>query len=71
MHLVTQFGFDASAICRRGRELRQQGIRLPVHVGMAGPAPLTKLVKYAMACGVGASLRDPGLTVPQATPTFR
>ena len=57
MHLVTQFGFDASAICRWGRELRSQGVRLPVHVGMAGPAPLTKLIKYAMACGVGASLR--------------
>jgi methylenetetrahydrofolate reductase (NADPH) len=57
MHLVTQFGFDASAICRWGRDLRSQGVRLPVHVGMAGPAPLTKLVKYAMACGVGASLR--------------
>jgi methylenetetrahydrofolate reductase (NADPH) len=57
MHLVTQFGFDATAIGRWGRELRQRGIRLPVHVGMAGPAPLAKLVKYAMACGVGASLR--------------
>jgi methylenetetrahydrofolate reductase (NADPH) len=57
MHLVTQFGFDAAAVCKWGRELRTQGIRLPVHVGMAGPAPLAKLVKYAMACGVGASLR--------------
>jgi len=57
MHLVTQFGFDAAAICKWGRELRSQGVRLPVHVGMAGPAPLTKLVRYAMACGVGASLR--------------
>ena len=57
MHLVTQFGFDATAICQWGRELGPQGVRLPVHVGMAGPAPLTKLVKYAMACGVGASLR--------------
>ena len=28
--------FDASAICRWGRELRSQGVRLPVHVGMAG-----------------------------------
>ena len=57
MHLVTQFGFDAAAICKWGRELSQQGVRLPVHVGMAGPAPISKLVKYAMACGVGASLR--------------
>ena len=57
MHLVTQFGFDAAAICKWGRELSPQGVRLPVHIGMAGPAPITKLVKYAMACGVGASLR--------------
>src|SRR4029078_5998706 len=36
--------------------LSQQGITLPVHVGIAGPTPLQKLIKFAMACGVGASL---------------
>jgi methylenetetrahydrofolate reductase (NADPH) len=35
----------------------RRGIRLPVHAGMAGPTPLPRLIKYAMACGVGASVR--------------
>jgi hypothetical protein len=55
-HIVTQFGFDPDAISQWAGVLAQHGVQLPVHPGMAGPAPLTKLVKYAMACGVGASL---------------
>jgi len=57
MHIVTQFGFDPAAICRWVGELNRNGISLPVHVGMAGPTPLPKLIKYAIACGVGASVR--------------
>jgi methylenetetrahydrofolate reductase (NADPH) len=30
---------------------------LPIHVGMPGPAKLTQLAKFAMLCGVGASMR--------------
>jgi methylenetetrahydrofolate reductase (NADPH) len=29
-----------------------------VHVGIAGPTPLPKLIKFAIACGVGASLNS-------------
>ena len=57
MHIVTQFAFDPAAICLWDRHLPEHGIELPVYVGMAGPAPLQKLIKYAMQCGVGASLR--------------
>ncbi len=57
MHVVTQFGFDPAVICGWVRELGRNGVRLPVHVGMAGPTPLPKLIKYAIACGVGASVR--------------
>jgi len=57
IHVVTQFSFDPQAICNWDRALSEHGITLPVHVGIAGPTPLTKLVKFAMACGVGASLR--------------
>jgi len=57
VHIVTQFSFDPQAICDFDRELAQHGISLPVHVGIAGPTPLPKLVKFAMQCGVGASLR--------------
>ena len=57
MHIVTQFGFDPAMICSWVRELARHEIRLPVHVGIAGPTPLPKLIKYAIACGVGASVR--------------
>ena len=57
MHIVTQFGFDPAAICGWAQHLAEHEITLPVHIGMAGPAPLSKLITYAMHCGVGASLR--------------
>ena len=57
VHIATQFSFDPQAICDWDRKLTEHGIQLPVHVGIAGPTPLTKLVKFAMQCGVGASLR--------------
>jgi methylenetetrahydrofolate reductase (NADPH) len=57
MHIVTQFGFNASAVLDWEYQLQRHQIRLPVHVGIAGPAPLPKLIQYAMQCGIGASLR--------------
>ena len=36
--------------------LRAAGITLPVHIGVAGPAKLQTMLKFAMACGVGPSL---------------
>lgn len=57
MHIVTQFGFDPEAICTWAGSLESRGIRLQVHAGMAGPTPLPRLIRYAMACGVGASVR--------------
>lgn len=58
MHIVTQFGFDPQAICDWSRTLGERGICLPVHAGIAGPTPLPKLIRFAMQCGVGASLRS-------------
>ena len=57
VQIVTQFGFDGQAIVDWLRELRDRGISLPVHVGLAGPTPLHKLVRYAMLCGIGTSLK--------------
>ena len=56
VHICTQFGFIPDAICSWAHHLLETGITLPVHVGIAGPTPLPKLIKFAMACGVGASL---------------
>lgn len=57
VHVVTQFGFDPAAVCRWVEHFSEHGISLPVYVGMAGPTPLPELIRYAMQCGVGASLR--------------
>jgi methylenetetrahydrofolate reductase (NADPH) len=56
VQLATQFSFDADINCRWAKSLEQQGITLPISIGVAGPTPITKLIKYAVACGVGASL---------------
>jgi methylenetetrahydrofolate reductase (NADPH) len=58
MHIVTQFTFDPEALCAWDRALVQREILLPVHVGIAGPTPLPKLIKFAVQCGVGVSLRS-------------
>ncbi len=56
VQMATQFSFDADINCRWAKGLEQQGITLPISIGVAGPTPITKLIKYAVACGVGASL---------------
>ncbi|HXA22920.1 MAG TPA: methylenetetrahydrofolate reductase [Acetobacteraceae bacterium] len=55
--LVTQFGFEADPILRWTASLRAQGIACPVRVGVAGPARVATLAKFAIRCGIGASLR--------------
>lgn len=56
MRIVTQFGFDGLKFAGWAESLRGQGIDLPVHLGVAGPARITTLLKYAALCGVGNSL---------------
>jgi methylenetetrahydrofolate reductase (NADPH) len=58
VHIVTQFGFNPEHICAWDRRLTEEGITLPVHVGIAGPTPLPKLIKFAMHCGVAASMHS-------------
>ncbi len=57
MYIVTQFGFNAQAVIDFETELSTMGIELPIHVGMAGPTSLKQLLRYAMRCGVNASMR--------------
>ncbi len=56
VHVATQFGFDTGALATFDHELAARGITLPVHVGVAGPASLKSLAKFAAMCGIGASL---------------
>jgi methylenetetrahydrofolate reductase (NADPH) len=55
--LVSQFAFEAAPIIGLARNMRAQGIDDPYRVGIAGPASHATLLKFAMMCGVGASLR--------------
>jgi len=56
-YIVTQFGFDHTAFTAWDQETTKMGIKLPIHVGMAGPASIKQLVRFAAMCGVGASTR--------------
>lgn len=57
MAITTQFCFEAAPVIDWASRLRATGITLPVHIGIAGPAKLQTMLKFAMACGVGPSLR--------------
>ncbi|HEY3656322.1 MAG TPA: hypothetical protein VGL34_15255 [Steroidobacteraceae bacterium] len=54
---VSQFCFDSRPIVELAKQMSSQGITSPLRVGVAGPASRTSLIKYAMLCGVGASVR--------------
>lgn len=56
MAIVTQFAFDAPRCVEWAGRLRGMGITMPIHLGIAGPAKLQTLLKFAIACGVGPSL---------------
>ncbi|MGV6849420.1 MAG: methylenetetrahydrofolate reductase [Marinibacterium sp.] len=56
MAIVTQFAFDAGPVIDWAGRIAAAGIGLPIHVGIAGPAKLQTLIRFAIACGVGASL---------------
>lgn len=56
LRIVTQFGFDPAKFLQWARRLKEEGIDLPIHIGVAGPAKLTTLLKFATSSGVGNSL---------------
>ncbi len=55
--LTTQFCFEAGPVIEWADSLIKNGIDIPVHIGVAGPAKLQTLIKFSIACGVGPSLR--------------
>ncbi|MCO6385503.1 methylenetetrahydrofolate reductase [Aliihoeflea sp. 40Bstr573] len=57
VRIVTQFGFDPQKFISWAEGLKAQGIDLPVHLGVAGPAKITTLIKFAAMCGVGNSIQ--------------
>jgi methylenetetrahydrofolate reductase (NADPH) len=55
VEIVTQFCFDARTILDYVARLRAFGFDHPVRAGLAGPASLSPLLRYASRCGVRAS----------------
>jgi methylenetetrahydrofolate reductase (NADPH) len=55
--LTTQFCFAAEPVIAWANRLADEGIDLPIHIGVAGPAKLQTLIKYALSCGVGPSMK--------------
>ena len=56
LSIVTQFCFAADPIVKWIRRLRAKGVDVPVRIGLAGPAGIVTLLRYALRCGIGNSL---------------
>ena len=57
MAITTQFSFDAGSVISWANNIKESGIDIPVHIGIAGPAKLQTLLRYSIECGVGASIK--------------
>ncbi|MCK0094650.1 methylenetetrahydrofolate reductase [Yoonia sp. F2084L] len=57
MAMATQFAFEAKPIIAWADAIKDAEITLPIHIGIAGPAKLQTMIKFAIACGVGPSLK--------------
>jgi methylenetetrahydrofolate reductase (NADPH) len=55
--LLTQFCFEPAPIIALAGQIRAEGVKVPLRVGVAGPASLCSLLRYALLCGVGPSIR--------------
>jgi methylenetetrahydrofolate reductase (NADPH) len=55
--IMTQFGFDSDPIFSWLERIRSEGIDAPARIGVAGPASVKTLLRFAARCGVGASAK--------------
>lgn len=56
-YVVTQMCFDPGAVLGWMGHARELGVRLPVHVGIAGAVDRLKLLRISARIGVGGSIR--------------
>jgi methylenetetrahydrofolate reductase (NADPH) len=54
--VITQFTFDAAPVLPWLRAMQGREPFLPVRVGLAGPASIATLARYAVRCGIGHSI---------------
>ena len=57
MAIATQFCFDAEVVNKWAKNIKDAGIDIPIHIGIAGPAKLQTLLKFSVECGIGASMK--------------
>ena len=57
MAITTQFCFDSETVINWANDIKNNGIDLPIHIGIAGPAKLQTLLKFSVECGIGASMK--------------
>lgn len=58
MYVTTQFCFEADPIIEWDKRIRAEGNELPIHIGIPGLATIKTLLRHAMACGIGASMKS-------------
>jgi len=58
--LLTQFFFEAPPFLEWAAGLRAEGVGARLVAGLAGPANIATLLRYAVRCGVGPSIRALG-----------
>lgn len=58
--LVSQFCLEPAPIVAMVERLRGRGVAAPLRIGLAGPTDRRALWKYALACGIGTSIRALG-----------
>ena len=57
MAIVTQFCFESGPVIEWVNRLKSSGIDLPIHIGIAGPAKLQTMIRFAISCDIGPSIR--------------
>ena len=57
MAIATQFCFEADVVKQWADNIKKDGIDIPIHIGIAGPAKLQTLLKFSVECGIGASIK--------------
>ena len=57
LYIETQFSFDATPVLLWEKTIRNEGIKLPIRIGIPGPANIKTLFQFAKSSGVGASIK--------------
>ena len=57
LYMETQFCFDAQAVLDWEKAIRNWGNKLPIRIGIPGPATIKTLFRFAQISGIGPSMR--------------